>query len=158
LTSQITREDLRDELYKLAGRTKAYEVGKFLMFVDRYAYGLANRIADEQVAEYDRFRHLRPGETDEQASMRRCQGCGQVRHLTKSYARDNRSPNGRKLRCTTCVPPKDNGKYPDKYLCRLCGERKLLKHFPPEKRADPKVRFNCMTCQGIPRPTPQKRK
>lgn len=157
MTSMVTRDDIQDELYKLVGVQKAYEVGRFMKLVNTYAYALAHKM-NEQYEAQDKWRHLKPGQTDLEAGMRRCAACGQVRDLRKSFTRDNRSPHGRKLRCKTCVPPPKDNKYPDKYLCRMCGERKILKKFPQEKRANPKVRYNCLDCAAIHRPTPQKRK
>lgn len=158
MTSIISREDLTDELYRVLGRHRANDVLKLARLIDRYAYALAHKVADEQEAEYNRWRHLKPGETDERGVMRRCASCGQVRHLTKMFARDNRSPYGRKLRCNICVTPKQNGKYPETYLCRHCGDRKPVSKFPQAKRDNPKKQVYCLACTALPRPVQQVRK
>lgn len=147
----VSKEDIIDELYKLAGHHKASEIRKFIPLLDKYVVTVIHKRqassgwgADTSVS-VDRWAHLKPGQTDVDAGMRRCLGCGQVKHFTRSFIKDSRSPHGRALRCTACRPPKGH-RPPDLYLCRCCNVRKPLTEFPQAKQDNTVLRLNCTDC------------
>lgn len=156
MTSMISRSDLEDQLYKFTGGRKSYaEIRVFMKAIDNYAVSVSRRLGAGQDEEwsFDKWAHLKPGETDGNAGMRRCASCGKVRNLYGAFEKEARAPYGRRLRCTDCRQPRwrrDNtGKpRPDRYWCRRCRTYKPISAFPEEKRKDARKLYHCLDCQG----------
>lgn len=152
MTSTVTRDDVEGELWKLAGRRPSGDIRKFMRLVDLYAVTVGRKLGgtDEDWT-IDKWAHLKPGETDSNAGMRRCAACGKVRNLYGAFEKEARAPYGRRLRCTSCREPKwrsRNRGRPDRYFCRKCKGYKPISAFPAEKRKTPKLLFHCLECQG----------
>lgn len=152
MTSVVSKEDLADELYRLGGPHKAAQINRLLRMIDHYCINVARtlpRAADVTPVTpvVDQWSHLKPGDTDIAAQMRRCAECGEVKNLERAFAKARKAPQGRNRRCTDCRPPANliSGRV-RLYLCRACGERKPMGEFPEKKREHPSVLYHCLAC------------
>src|SRR5208282_5204263 len=118
MTSLVSRDDVENELFKLAGPYKAALLPRVMAVIDKYAITMSRKMGDLSTDWHpDTHRALRPGETDEATGKRRCLGCGKVKDLTRDFARDHRAPDGRRRRCSECSP---NNQLVRDYYCPGC--------------------------------------
>jgi hypothetical protein len=143
MTSLVSKDDIENELYKLAGPRKATLIPRVMAVIDRYAITMSRRMGDLSVDWNPDGRSLRPGETDEVTGKRRCLGCGRVRDLTKDFACDHRMPNGRRRRCLECSP---NNNLVRDYWCPGCKARLPIGKFGVKKRKNPQRVYLCLVC------------
>jgi hypothetical protein len=144
MTSLVSKDDIENELYKLAGPHKAALIPRVMQVIDKYAISMSRKMGDLSVGWHPDARYLRPGETDEQAGKRRCLGCGKIRDLTREFARDHRMPNGRRRRCLECSP--DNHLVRD-YWCPGCKGRLPIHKFGVKKKKNPQRVYLCLVCE-----------
>lgn len=150
MTSQITRENIKDMLYEVSGPYKAHLIPKMMLAIDRYATVVAHRtvanltVMQEPVHPGDM---LAPGQTDEESDLRCCPECGKVRILSRDFVQDRRCPHGRKMICVHCRPRSVSART-GQYMCKKCQSRKELSHFPERKQADPRLIIACTACGG----------
>lgn len=142
MTSLVSRDDVENELFKLAGPHKAALLPRVMAVIDKYAITMSRKLGDLSVDWTPDGKYLRPGDTDEAAGKRRCLGCGKIRDLT-DFARDHRMPNGRRRRCLECSP--DNNLVRD-YWCPGCKSRLPIGKFGQKKRKHPKRGYLCLIC------------
>jgi hypothetical protein len=144
MTSMVSRDDLENELYKIAGPHRAAQLPRLMQIIDKYAITVSRKMGDLSVDwAPDQYRYLKPGDTDEETGKRRCAGCGKVKTL-KEYATDRRYPNGRRRRCLECSPDK---KLVREYWCPGCKERLSLDKFGVKKKRNPSRVFKCLVCE-----------
>jgi hypothetical protein len=155
LTSQVSRQDVLDQLYTLGGPYKQREIQRAMLVVERYVSTVANRITQNtEILNQGTWHSLKPGDTDMKSGVRRCIGCGKVRNLSKYFPRSkNASAHGRSKTCIVCARPSRwpaNRETADQYQCKACGKWKILARFPEAKRVNPRISMRCTECQGTP--------
>jgi hypothetical protein len=138
----ITRDQIEDELSKLAGPYKAREVPRVLRLVETWA---RITLAPQQAPVHDPYAHLQPGETDEEDMVRRCGTCGKVKPLDTGFDYNYADPYRKRRHCNVCSPAKFKT---IEYKCPRCKERKELKHYGPEKNARPQHTYICLLCES----------
>lgn len=142
MTSMITREQVADELYKLAGTYKAREVPRVMKLVETWA---RITLAPQQSPIHDPYAHLRPGEVDEGDKVRRCATCGLVKSLDTGFDYYYGDPYKKRRHCNVCSPAKFKIKL---YMCPRCKERKELKYYGENKHERPQFTFICLLCES----------
>lgn len=142
MTSMITRDQIEDELHKLAGPYKAREVPRVLKLVETWA---RITLAPQQAMIHDPYAHLFPGEVDEKDHVRRCGTCGKVKDLDKGFDYYYLDPYKKRRHCNVCSPAKEKVM---EYWCPRCKERKELKHYGPEKQKKPRFTYICLLCES----------
>jgi hypothetical protein len=147
MTSQISREEVEDELRKLIGPHKAHMIPRTMLAIDRYVQVRMRQaavIVEEPVIPKVT---LLPGQTDEDTDLRCCTQCEKVRILSQDFVKDARYPGGRRRICTFCRPRSTAGRT-EKYMCKKCAIRKELVYFPLRKRRNPQLTVSCTACGG----------
>jgi hypothetical protein len=138
----ITRDQVEDELSKLAGPYKAREVPRVMRLVETWA---RITLAPQQATIHDPYAHLYPGETDEKDHVRRCATCGRVKDLDKGFDYYYLDPYKKRRHCNVCSPAKVKV---IEYKCPRCKERKELKHYGPAKHKHPRFTYLCLLCES----------
>ena len=142
MSSMVTREQVQDELMKLAGTYKAREVPRVMRLVETWA---RITLAPQQAMIHDPYAHLQPGETDEQDRKRRCGTCGKVKDLDTGFDYYYSDPHRKRKHCSVCSPAKFKIM---EYKCPRCKERKELKYYGKEKNKTPQFTFLCLLCES----------
>lgn len=148
MTSMASRADVEAAIWRICGRAKWQEVERLLALIDGYAVTMAHKIQPTIEWHPDPWKDLRPGQT--QDGMRRCMECGKVKKL-ESFARDQRCPLGRRMRCKECRPPRRHNTHGyakvSDYMCVGCSKRLPIEEFPEGKKRNPSGTYKCFTCR-----------
>lgn len=147
MTSMVTRDEVEDELYKLIGMQKAPQLKRLMRVIDSYAITVSHKLEPlETWQQPDPLRYLKPGETSEDGTQRRCRTCGKVKPLTvKNFAPNAKDRRWkRRYSCTACSP---NTRLRHLFYCRDCKERLPIDKFPAIKKRNPRLSVKCLVCE-----------
>jgi hypothetical protein len=144
MTSLVSRDDVEDQLYNLAGPHKAALCPKVMRVIDAYTITVSRKMGGVDWTP-ETHKYLRPGEVDEGSGKRRCVTCGKVKDLNKEFAFDSRVPYGRRRSCLICSPNKHLVR---EYLCPKCKERLPISKFGLKKKQHPNRTYKCLVCEN----------
>jgi hypothetical protein len=144
MTTMVTRDEVEDELYKLVGMQKAPHLRRLMKVIDAYAITVSHKLGPVEW-QPDPLKYLKPGETNDDGTKRRCRQCGKVKELNvNNFAPAHRDPWNRRQSCTECSP---NQRRHTEFFCRGCQGRYTIDKFPTAKKRNPRLQLKCLVCE-----------
>ena len=153
MPSSVTKEDIRDELYK-AGIRSSFIMSRVMGVIEIYALQAARRAGRELESmpiAPDPYGHLAPGEADLQLQVTRCGTCCKVKEW-KLFRRDPSAPSLHTSVCISCLRGPHYHHVPQeqrRWFCPGCERKRLSGEFPPEKLKNPRIRVKCLECAPV---------
>lgn len=144
MTSQVTKDDLRQELY-LAGVRDPRKLERALRTIEAYVYGRI-RNAAEVTVEVKPEPVTRPGPKPKAAhkTLYKCRKCSEYYDLN-GFPEAKRISPGAAVDCLLC----GGVDHPKLYKCTgtgMCNKEKPLGEFPARKQEDTSLRTPCSWC------------
>jgi hypothetical protein len=158
MSSLVGRDDLKAKLYS-AGVKDPRELGKVMSLIDIYSLQVVRRAQAQDLEDAPEavtlpsFTPLKPGEWSVALQVTCCIGCTKVRRW-ENFDADKSRTTGHKVICKDCRRRLTEKKLQEKahdirrggWVCPGCGERKIPREFPLEKRENSRKPVKCLSC------------